>query len=245
MCFAATFFALILVSYMNRKSQIAINFVFWYRRKFPDHSVFWIHAGTAGRFRQDMLEIGIRCRIPGLSNSAQDRLALIRDWLERKKNTGWLMVVDNADDLQGLTESDDGGTQREIVSLSRYIPRHEQGRVLVTTRDLKTGRDLGCGNVIRVEPMSTTESTDLLHIELDQSTSDGPSRNGEIDLLASALDHLPLAMVQATSFIKENSMSITSYLKLIDEESQIVQTLKHEFEESEPGRDSAVPNAGK
>lgn len=154
------------------------------------------------------------------------------------------MIIDNADDPDIFSETDGADTTREVTDVLQYIPDCEQGSILITTRDLKAGGSLTKGNVpICVERMSTNESVEMPRNELEETGLGSQRADENFDRLAAALGHLPLAMVQAASFIKENSMNITDYLKLIEEDSLAIQILKHNFEEDERGRDPGVPNA--
>lgn len=190
------------------------------------------------------MEIGTKCRIPNVDDPNQDCLALTRDWLQREIGHQWLMIIDNADGPDIFSETDGADTTREVTDVLRYIPDCEQGSILITTRDLKAGRSLTKGNApIRVERMSTNESVEMLRNELEETGLGSQRADEDFDRLAAALGHLPLAMVQASSFIKENSMNITDYLNLIEEDSLAIQLLKHNFEEDERGRDPGVPNA--
>ena len=155
------------------------------------------------------------------------------------------MIIDNADDPDIFPGDDESGSTTAKTNVSQYIPNCAHGTLLVTTRDLKVGRSLTKGNTpIRVEKMSTHESINMLRNELGETGLGSPQATDEdFDRLATALEHLPLAMVQASSFIKENSMNTAYYLDLIKEDSLAIQLLRHNFEEEERGRDPGVPNA--
>lgn len=186
----------------------------------------------------------MRCRIPNTNNRSEDRLMTIHNWLKRENDHHWLMVIDNADDPNIFSIYDIADNPTAAVNLLRYIPDCEHGGVFFTTRDLKAGRALAKGNPpIRVERLSTGESIEMLRHELEDINIERRSTNGEISQLATDLGHLPLAMVQATSFIKENSMTIVDYMNLLRDDYLATKTLKHNFEEDEPGRDPALPNA--
>jgi hypothetical protein len=156
-----------------RKSQVAIKYAYWYRRNFPDDSLFWIYAGTSDRFRQALLEIGTELQIRGFNDPTQNRIALVRDHLRRDTSHRWLMIIDNADDpdmFHDRGEAYPGGGPS--AGLSKYIPDCEHGGLLVTTRDLTAGRRLAEGDaLIRVEKMTTNESIEMLRIKLGDATS--------------------------------------------------------------------------
>ena len=91
---------------------------------------------------------------------------------------------------------------------------------------------------IKVGNMEGQESDQLLRVTLE----DVGSFPSELAKLASRLEHLPLALVQAAAFIYENNTSVGEYLELLDKSDQhIVDLLSEEFETV--GRDLETPRA--
>ena len=195
--------------------------MYWLEEAQPDLSVFWIHASTAERFRESFASIAQECRIPGYDDPKTDVLALVRRWLERKECGRWLMVIDNADDTQ-LFSGPKG--------LGQHIPGCAHGSILVTTRNKEAGLRLTRGErPIEVTKMSEDESKQLLlgrlHVEETQLDAH------DLSTLSSRLEYLPLALVQAAAFMQEKSVSIRTYLDLLDKSDQnLVNLLSEEFE---------------
>jgi hypothetical protein len=112
-----------------------------------------------------------------------DVLPLVKRWLESKDRGRWLMVVDNADDARpfGL-----------LGDLGQWIPECAHGSILVTTRNKEAGSRLIQGKrLIEVGKMDDSESKLLL---LEKLEADGLDP-GELSILSSRLEHLPLALV--------------------------------------------------
>ncbi|KAK2666295.1 hypothetical protein RAB80_017952 [Fusarium oxysporum f. sp. vasinfectum] len=229
------------------KTQIALAYVYWLREKCPDVSVFWIHASNGERFRQSYASIAEQCDIPGHDDPKVDVLVLVKDWLEKRFKSRWLMVIDNADDRQLFSQPQhiqdsikapvsatgaDGG-------LGRYIPECAHGSVLATSRNKQTALRLSrikCP--IEVNSMTNHEADRLIHSILE----DDEISVEETSLLAARLEHLPLALVQAAAFIQENTISIGRYVQLLDESGiALVDCLSEPFETV--GRDSDTPHA--
>ena len=82
----------------GRKSQIAIEYCWRSRKAHPETHVFWVHAGSVGRFDRAYNSIARQCRIPGWEKPRADALQLVYEWLMDERNGNWLMVLDNADD---------------------------------------------------------------------------------------------------------------------------------------------------
>jgi tetratricopeptide (TPR) repeat protein len=179
----------------------------------------------------------------------------LKDWLQRKTDFKWLMILDNADDPTIFRDAQDLGESSQLqADLSLYIPDCEHGSVLITTRDLIVGRRLANGmSPLQINKMSREEAVTMLKTRLSTRGEASPITSAtpasyqqpvsDTDLLrlAQSLDYLPLAMVQAAGFITENGISIGRYMKLFEDDASAVQLLKHNVEES--GRDSDIPSS--
>ncbi|KAK0639519.1 hypothetical protein B0T16DRAFT_497593 [Cercophora newfieldiana] len=230
------------------KTQIALAYIFWLRNAHPEVSVFWIHASNAERFREAYASIAKECRVPGYDDPKSDVLMLVNKWLLQQRDRGgkWLMVIDNADDLQTFfgrqqktasPDVTDTGSSNRAGQLADYIPDCPDSAILVTTRNLQVGSRLTRGRYVNeVTKMDESETEQLLRSGLD-SISFAPD---ESTALSARLEHLPLALVQAASFIRENSITVSHYLGLLDRGDQHeINLLSEDFETI--GRDSETP----
>jgi hypothetical protein len=157
------------------------------------------------------------------------------------------MIIDNADDCEMFFDSSEvrcnqpEGTNRPTLkpNLGRYIPECSNGSILITTRNKQAGIKLTKNRrMIEVVEMDHAESNQLIYKRLENDELD-PS---QVSLLTSQLENLPLALVQATAFIQENSLTVVKYLELLNEsDNTLVELLSQPFEEL--GRDSTIPNA--
>ncbi|KAM0433914.1 hypothetical protein ACHAPT_003858 [Fusarium lateritium] len=229
------------------KTQIALAYVYWLRQTCPDVSVFWVYASNAERFHQAYSSIAQECDIPGYDDPEVNVLSLVKTWLETKYRSRWLIVIDNADDMElffpphqggGSTHPSHSATKAE-GNLGRYIPECAHGSILITTRNKQAGLRLARGKrPIEVSRMTDSEADQLVRaiLEEDKVTAE------ETALLAARLEHLPLALAQAAAFIQENTILIGKYIQLLDEsDSALVDRLSEPFEAA--GRDSDTPHA--
>ncbi|CAG9977751.1 unnamed protein product [Clonostachys byssicola] len=208
------------------KTQIAIQFTYWLRYHFPDVAVYWVHASNADRFRQSFTLIAQECGIPGLDDPENDVLPLLKAWLGKKDNGRWLMVIDNADDEALFTthHQTSASSSRSSGNLGGFIPDCANGNILITTRNKKAGSRLTKGKqLIEIGKMDISDCVNLLRLQLDDSAS-----TESIGRLSEQLEYIPLALVQAAAFIRENAVSIDYYLKLLMERP--VDLLGEEFE---------------
>jgi len=67
------------------KSQIALQFAYWYTINFPEQSVYWINASSAERLQQALVDIALKRHIPGAENRREDLLQLLQQWLQKRR----------------------------------------------------------------------------------------------------------------------------------------------------------------
>ncbi|KLP12267.1 uncharacterized protein FFB20_01124 [Fusarium fujikuroi] len=223
------------------KTQIALSYAYWVQEVSQDTSVFWVHASSLEKFSEGYTNIANECTIPGHEDPTFDALQVVKDWLESKESGQWLMVIDNADDLQLFFPQPGSFKMKHNTdkSLSQFIPQCAHGRVLITTRNMQVGSRLTKGKYpIEVGQMSDQEACQLLRQGIRQE-----DESEEVLLqLSSRLEFLPLALVQAAAFIQENSITVKEYLELLDgSENDLVDLLNEEFETV--GRDAGTPHA--
>ncbi|KAF5705123.1 gamma-glutamylputrescine oxidoreductase [Fusarium globosum] len=199
------------------KTQIALAYAHEMHEQNPDLSVFWVYAGNEERMQESYAKILEQFEIPRGENVLSD-LELVKQWLESKHHKPWLMVVDNADDLN-LFYGTDG--------LSRHLPTCPQGKLLVTTRNRQVAVRATKGRcLIEIPRMTESEAHDLLGEHLGFLSPDVT----DLSMLASKLEYLPLILVQAASFIKENGTSINEYLSLLEADENLIELLDEDFE---------------
>ncbi|KAK0747113.1 hypothetical protein B0T18DRAFT_466791, partial [Schizothecium vesticola] len=125
----------------------------------------------------------------------------IRRWLARPENEGWMLAFDNADDL-------------EAVSLPGYFPRTPNGDILITSRQTQS---ILLGPSLEVKPLPVDDSGRVL-----QQVGGGyeaPEDQRFCRLIAEELGGLPLAVVQAGSYLATVKISPKEYLQLYKAQS--------------------------
>jgi hypothetical protein len=172
--------------------------------------VFWAHASNTARLEQSFREIADQVRARGRKDLQGDVFKLVHNWLRDAKNGRWLLVLDNADDAAVLPPTDGGsGLQQH---LSRYLPSSRHGSILVTSRTKRAAMQVvEDSDIITIEPMHDTAAHALLRKKL----RDVDERDDSIATLATTLDHIPLALVQAAAYIRERAprCSVRQYLE--------------------------------
>ncbi len=181
------------------KTQLAIEYAYQYRNKY--RAVFWGRAESRGTLVADFMSLARLLDLPG--QDAQDQMLAVnalKSWMEQQG--GWLLILDNADDLRLLAD---------------FLPGGGKGHILLTTRAQATGRIARC---ISVEKLELSESVQLILRRAKLLSPDEPLENAseaiieEAKELITELDGLPLAIDQAGAYIEEIGCSISEYLQL-------------------------------
>ncbi|KFA45618.1 hypothetical protein S40293_08631, partial [Stachybotrys chartarum IBT 40293] len=229
------------------KTHIALHYVYWLRGECPDVSIYWVHGGSRARFTEGFAAIAKKCKVPGYDDPKANVLSLVKDWLSTQHHNRWLLVIDNADDEKlffPTTTIDCANTNseplRDDVGIASYIPECDRGFVLVTTRNKAAAVSLSPGNsLIEVPKMSQDEAVEVLRTAIDDTTTGSVE---DVQLLASRLEYIPLAMAQANAFMQQYTMTIKRFMELLDEnEDSVVELLSQPFHTV--GRDGDAPHA--
>ena len=176
----------------------------------PSTNVFWIPANSTSRLTQGWTEIARNLKIPGHEDALVNVFQIVQDYLSRKHQTEWLIVLDNADDesiVFGAGAPFSDSTQSK--NLLAFLPSSDLGRIIVTTRDRRVGEKLiGRESLINVQTLDDRDALTLLHA----NTSDVIQDHGQALDLIKEIGHLPLAITQAAAFITQNQISLEEYL---------------------------------
>ena len=186
------------------------------RSKLPTKSIFWIRATSESEIESQFQDIAKtlgtadEAREPGhaVNASTMKHLYLgvesVKDWLCLPKHRGWLIVFDNYDNTD--------------VDIRRFIPTEPIGSILITTRDRRV-----IGSVANQGIWLTTMSlydAECLFVRTQSGTSgefwtdlESHPEYKTIKQIVEELHCFPLAITQATGFIRENSpMTFQEYL---------------------------------
>jgi tetratricopeptide (TPR) repeat protein len=171
------------------KTQLVLEYVY---RHLDDYDLVWwvpadAAAGVLASLEQLAGQLGIR---PG--ENAQQTARMTLDALAAG-SMKWLLVYDNANDLDSIDE---------------YVPS-TGGDVVVTTRNREWAA-VGLG--IEVDVFERHESIDLLRRRTGNSIS-----TLDADRLADRLGDLPLALEQAASWHLLTRMPVSQYIDLLQQ----------------------------
>jgi hypothetical protein len=126
------------------------------------------------------------------------------DWL-RDKKAKWILILDNVDNAGFLLEAERAGKKGAVTSadgrtlqpLIAYIPQSQNGSILITTRTKEIALKLvEESDIITVNQMEEAHALALFEKKLG-TDADGD----DICELATALEYMPLAIIQAVAYI--------------------------------------------
>src|SRR6266516_6409587 len=178
------------------KTQLALEYAYRYRADYQ--AVLWAQADTRDKLTSSYLTIAGLLNLPEKNEQESARvITAVKNWLQR--NTGWLLILDNADNL----------------ALARYFkPPSSGGHVLLTTRAQATGRFAHRLQVDILPPEQGTlfllHRADLLPVDATLEQASEHDRNGA-HAIYEELGGLPLALDQAGAYIEETRCSLSDY----------------------------------
>jgi hypothetical protein len=206
------------------KTQIAAEFALSHEEEFD--AIFWIDADGVQKLDEGFSRIAEELGLvkPGESDSGdKDRTAnrnLALGWLEKPETltspkiggetepsptkTKWLLIFDNADDLEILWD---------------YWPQTGNGAILLTSRDpmAKTRPLLGkSGKGLDVTPFTTDESKELLWKLVGESCKVENEQKQEI--LLERLSGLPLAVRQTAATVRQKRITLNEFIQVYSTE---------------------------
>lgn len=181
------------------KTRAAAEYAFRYGDDYSN--VFWVHAATRDSLLADFVALAQQLDLPQKNEQDQTRIiAAVQHWLA--DHEGWLLIMDNADDLPLALE---------------FLPTYHKGHILFTTRAPAAGI---IATSVEVEKLNPQEGMLLLLRWCKLLQDDTPLKHvtaadrAAAERIAREMDGLPLAIVQAGAFIQEDGCSLADYLNI-------------------------------
>ncbi len=179
------------------KTQTAIEYAYRSRSKYQ--AVLWARADTRENLVQKYVDIALLLGLPEQRQQDQTRIVeAVKRWL--REHRGWLLILDNADDL---------GMVRD------FLPGTDTGHVLLTTRAWTMGQ---LAQRIELDRMEEAKGTLFLLrrvriLQADDPLDKASSQDRKHALaIVQVMDGLPLALDQAGAYIEETVCGLAGYL---------------------------------
>jgi len=188
------------------KSQLAIEYV--YRHQGEYEVIWWISAERSQQILAALTELA-RYLDLSVGPEANAAVPAVRDALRRGRPYGnWLLIFDNAEDLEAVQS---------------VVPTGGRGKVLVTSRNSDWSLQ---ANTLEVDVFSRDESVRLLR-RRDPDITDTDARH-----LAEALGDLPLAIEQAAAWRVATGMTAGEYLEILKNHVELLGATASDYEPS-------------
>lgn len=180
------------------KTQLAVSFAFNHKNDYK--SVFFINATSTDSLTRDFTRMH---QILGLSaiDNDEDKVECVKRWFSRPKNASWLLIFDNADDL-------------EEVDLSTYFPATNFGNILITTRDSRVENPDLTTCALHLDMLSPEDAFTLLLKRAAIKTSLSTDEEKSATQLVNELGFLPLAIDQAGAYIQTRKKKLGDYFQM-------------------------------
>ncbi|WP_405967836.1 FxSxx-COOH system tetratricopeptide repeat protein [Streptomyces sp. NBC_00015] len=172
------------------KTQLAVEYVYRFGTEYD--VVWWVDAATRVTCRRSMAELAPKL---GLLTGHEygERLRTVRDALRRGDPFGrWLLVLDGADEPD------------EVWDLVPTGPGH----VIITSRNLEWGEHNS--TLLEVPVYTRDESVAFIRRRAPRLAP------AEADLLADALEDLPLLLDQTAAWLNDSDLSVREYIALLE-----------------------------
>ena len=202
--------------------QVALQLAYSVLEMYPNISVSWIQALSLETFERACIEVAGVLGIPGTEDGKEDARKLIQRHLSKKMTGKWMLVVDNADDVEVMRGSD---SEEGILD---YLLKSELGFTVFTTRDKKTAQAVAGSSTLGVEKLKLMAAFDLFKKMLTRK--DLLYEEATVSEFLMELDFLPLVIAQAAAYINVNSISTNEYLgHLCGSETNLVYIMSEEM----------------
>jgi tetratricopeptide (TPR) repeat protein len=205
------------------KTQTAVEYAYRYRDDY--RFVLWVNAATRDELITSFVGLATLLNLHEREEQDQTKIvAAVKQWFTT--HDGWLLIIDNADDL---------------AMAGDFLPAGGKGHLLLTTRAHAIG---ALANGLEVEKLDAQQGMLLLLRRAQVLALDAPLEHApEADLKAAAaivqkMDGLPSALDQAGDFIEETECSVSDYLQRYRQRQDLL--LKRR---GGPGKDHPEPVA--
>jgi hypothetical protein len=141
------------------KTQVALKFAYSVKANKQEYSIFWVAALSEASFEKAYAELARKLGIKK-SKEDEDVKDLVYYHLCSEKAGKWLLIVDNADDMEIVI-----GSNRKH-GIYRYLPKSESGRVVFTTRSREVAVAVAGSDIIDLREMTQEEATAFMETSL-------------------------------------------------------------------------------
>jgi len=171
------------------KTQLALQYV--HHTPHPYKLKAWFPADNIELLRQNYLEFSKALGYSDKILTTENAIRYVNHWLSQ--NPGWLLVYDNVNSYE---------------EIAPFIPE-SGGHILLTTRNRHWPAKF---RTLPIDVMTEVEAIHLIKSLTQRELTGGALHDSKE--LAKLLGYLPLALAQASAYIRQNQITISEYLTL-------------------------------
>ncbi|EWZ30420.1 hypothetical protein FOZG_15909 [Fusarium oxysporum Fo47] len=209
------------------KTQIALQLAHIVKKEDQadrDYSVIWMPALSMASFEQACSKMISKFGIE--QTNEENPKETFKRFLSSEKVGKWFLIIDNADNIETLY-----GKAEAAGGINQFIPDCEHGYILYTTRSREVAISVAQNNIVKLSEMDDQDAKTLLKSSLIEKGQ--MQDTALIDKLLHKLAYLPLAITQASAYMKVNEISVNEYLRLLQNtEQDMVELLSCGFRDS-------------
>jgi nucleoside phosphorylase/tetratricopeptide (TPR) repeat protein len=205
------------------KTQVALELAYRVRDRDKECSIFWVACTSYEVIEQTYLNMAQALGLPNVKPAEVKEQ--VKRYLISEQAGKWLLIFDNADDVDMWLSDDRAGP-----ALEDFLPQSEQGRILFTTRNRKLAVELTSSSIIPIPDVDEDTALKILERSLVDKglLQDHPTAVAILEKLS----FLPLAITQASAYINKNGLDLSTYSALLQEqEPEVVELLSEDFKD--------------
>ncbi|KFY69419.1 hypothetical protein V496_00259 [Pseudogymnoascus sp. VKM F-4515 (FW-2607)] len=195
------------------KSQIALEYCYQYRKKYPTSYVWWIDAVNTARIVKAYSDMADTLHLP--ISSKENLMRDVRNWFSQPENGRWLFVFDNVNDPDAVFQHAIDGQSGSMLD---YLPHNQLGGQIIITSTTKEAADLVNAELIEVDVLPSSVARQLIRSYLPQPPDSSTSE--DLDMLADTLSCIPLALTQASKYLRQMEKTVKEYLAMLKNGAQ-------------------------
>ena len=173
-----------------RKTEIATEYCYRVQRQYPNISIFWVFCDAPIKIELAFREIARILDLGGHNDPGADIVRLVSLHFQRGYAKHWLLVLDNADDVELLTKGKN--------ALAEYILTYRNGSIIIATKDRHVAQTLtsSAQDIIMIGRLPSKDALKLFRSKLpgDEKFDDAV----ELQILE-ILEYVPLGIAQAAA----------------------------------------------
>ncbi len=182
------------------KTRLAVHYA--YQQKPRCAFILWVSASSKASLDTSLSQLADQLNADPLLKQAE-KMAFVKAWLEQHND--WLLIIDNADNDQEITAK----------VLESFLPVSPQGHILFTTQIITADLKFKAA-ALEIKCLDTETGGLFLWRRIHADKQATPDELIAAKEISGALSGLPLALVQAAAYIKENQCALNDYLPLYE-----------------------------